>query len=196
MIKSELCLEPLSDEEEDTGFRIAARYGLDFYITKNEFLVYSDEYGDVRMREATHEEHSMWCKLVSKSHKDILLFSPKEKLEIIPEETYFDQEHVYVHALDFATMRCFVPTILKINSDMGEIKKRCFGIMYNGTKLYVCPYVPMGYYLSADQEISFFSIPEDNSRESLVQWKQSLKENLPVLNYDLRVYKKHFSNLG
>lgn len=168
-------IEPIG-WESDLGFRIAARYGLDFFIINEFSLIETGEFCD-HGREPTHHELTMWYKIVPQNLCDIISnlykFTERPDVEATVAELFcalIRKKLVYLNAKDFAiarNLRDFKPEL-----DTKPLIEGKLGTFRN-TDIMISRDIPHGYCYPTSQRV-----PELN-------WKSSNREIQPGL--DLKI---------
>jgi hypothetical protein len=154
------------NKETDICWRLAARYGFDFYIVQSNYAwITTKESGHQHPsenREATYQELNMWVRLVPKEERDIISKAGMyQKIQVptaTPEEVFcaimYRSEYVYMARQDFVIVQKlegFEPSI-----DREELKRGLMGRFSIPNQLiyvYVSRDIPHGYFLPADKEI-------------------------------------------
>lgn len=146
--------------EYDLGFRVAARYGLDFFITGEYSLIERGEYRD-ESREPTYPEISMWHKVVPEDLRVMLskLWRVTDRMVIdaIPEEFHSALPYrklVYLNGDDFTVARGLKDFKPELRRD--QLKSGRFGT-HQDTTLYVSRDIPKGYFLPTDIPIPWLN---------------------------------------
>jgi len=155
-----MTIEPLFSSD-DAGFRIAARYGLNFYLISESTIVEKGEYGD-ETREPTYPEIRMWYNIVPEYLTRLInehwFSATMPPMDATPEEVWcamFAQTLVYFNAHDFVAVRRlkgFDPTTMRARLLLG-----CVGDFVDPqghkTEIFVSRQIPQGYYLSVKERI-------------------------------------------
>lgn len=142
--------------ENDLAFRIAARYGLDFFISNEHSLTERGEY-NLEHREPTGPELTMWYRLIPDHLRTMIdklfLSADYMAIEAIPEELSSALKYqaiAYLNAADFAVARK-LPNFehetrrdLLLLGRMGSIDE---------TIIYVSRRIPQGYFYAPTQRV-------------------------------------------
>jgi hypothetical protein len=145
-------IEPIG-WEYDLGFRVAARYGLDFFITSEYSLIERGEYNP-ESREPTFPELSMWSRIVPNELRELLsklwMTTDRLTIEAVPEELFCGllyKRVVYLNAADFAharKLRDFRPEL-----DPGRLRAGKNG-SFRDADIFVSRGIPKGYSFPTD----------------------------------------------
>lgn len=127
----------------DLGFRIAARYNLDFCIA-NETL-WNSKYGNYESRDATAEECQMWYEFIPKYNTQLINDSSRN-LKYVPIDPIFDE---FEHSMKPHT-KCFLneSDFNMLSKFVGLTEKQLNNMEFQKAEIYKSPKLPMGYFIS------------------------------------------------
>lgn len=147
-----MAIEPIC-WENDLGFRVAARYGLDFFISSEYSLVERGEY-NLESREPTGPELAMWYRIVPRHLQDVLsqLWRTVDRLtmDATPEEVFcalIYRRLVYLNSEDFVQARKLRDFKPELSSEALRTGK--YGT-FRDTEVYVSRDIPLGYSFPTD----------------------------------------------
>ena len=163
-------IEPIG-WQYDLGFRIAARYGLRFFIESEYSLVERGRISNEN-REPTGPELTMWYKIIPSNFRELLLklwTSEYQIIEATPEELSCALNYkkiVYLNAADFAIARTLDD--FKPELDREALKSGKYGTFKNFVQIFVTRDIPQGYFYSTESRIEALNWqPSDENKRQL-----------------------------